>query len=431
MPLFAVFLKAGSKTLGLDGHSLLGGSNAGLHYGWAAQLATRLPEHRVTNRFLGAVGSLYGLMRLMQLGEEKAPLPQLVIFEYALNDAVLLDAGWLRTDLLEDTLHTVAELCRQRGLPLLLLCLQPRPGEAARVDAAARRALASYRRLSLRHGLHPCVTQQEALGGVRPDDYIDKLHLHAEASIRVAEHVAAIVRSVRVPVPRAGRISAPSFRLVPARAARTQGPCRLLELTSTVYSDEFLELSRGGSSLWPGRGRLVALMLRTTETAGAYRLAAKGWSLRKTAQSHIRQVLPKVMLLHYVRAQPVAEEDLEVSMPADEAALMRLPEDRTFHGAPSEAPFGAQKLEIAGVIFWNGAPGPAACRRQSGRGWMRARRGWSCGEGEGSTRLVDGLFRGRVLRLRGGELGLKLLNLLLEPSGISARIYDMVARIIN
>ena len=62
------------------------------------------------------------------------------------------------------------------------------------------------------------------------------------------------------------------------------------------------------------------------------------------------------MLLHYVRAQSVAKEDLEISMPAEEDALMRLPEDRTFHGAPSEAPFAAQKLEIAGVMFWSGAP---------------------------------------------------------------------------
>ena len=353
----------------------LGGSNAGLHYGWAAQLAARLPEHRVTNRFLGAVGSLYGLMRLMRLGEDAAPPPQLVIFEYALNDAVLLDAGWLRTDLLEDTLHAVAELCGKKGLPLLLLCLQPRPGEAARVDAAARRSLACYRRLSQRHGLHSCVTQQEALGGVRPEDYVDKLHLHEAASIRVAEHLAAIVRRGHIPVPRASGTPAPSFRFVPARAARTNGPCHLLELTSTVYSDEFLELSRGAASLWPGRGRLAALMLRTTETAGAYRLAAKGWSLRKTAQSHIREVLPKVMLLHYVRAQPVAEEDLEISMPADEEALMRLPEDRTFHGALGEAPFAAQKLEIAGVIFWSGAPWP---RRLRAAFWTRldARAPW-------------------------------------------------------
>ncbi len=124
---------------------LLGGSNAGLHYGWAAQFEAIVPEHRVTNRFLGAVGSLYGLMRLLRLGEGQEPPPQLVIFEYALNDAVLLDAGWLRVDLLEDTLREVAELCREKSLPLLLLCLEPRPDAPARVAAATRRT----------HGLLP------------------------------------------------------------------------------------------------------------------------------------------------------------------------------------------------------------------------------------------------------------------------------------
>ena len=337
---------------------LLGGSNAGLHYGWAAQFEAIAPEHRITNRFLGAVGSLYGLMRLLRLGEGREPLPQLAIFEYALNDAVLLDAGWLRVDLLEDTLREVAELCCEKRLPLLLLCLEPRPDAPARVAAATRRTMGCYRRLARRHGLSPCVTLHEALGGVRSEDYVDRLHLTPAASIRVAEHLGATLRDEPIPVPRAAKTVRPSFRFVPARAAQTSGPCRPVALASRVYSDEFLEISRGGSSFWPGRGRLVALMLRTTESAGAYRLAANGWRLRKTAQSDIREVLPKVMLLHYVRAQPIAEENLEISMPAEEDALMSLEEDRTFHGAPGAAPFEAQKLEIAGVIFWSGAAWP-------------------------------------------------------------------------
>jgi hypothetical protein len=202
------------------------------------------------------------------------------------------------------------------------------------------------------------MTLHEALGGVRSEDYVDRLHLTPAASIRVAEHLAATLRDAPIPIPRAAKTVRPSFRFVPARAAQTSGPCRPVALASRVYSDEFLEISRDGASVWPGRGRLVALMLRTTESAGAYRLAANGWRLRKTAQSDIRAVLPKVMLLHYVQAQPIAKEDLEISMPADEDVLMRLEEDRTFHGAPSAAPFEAQKLEIAGVMFWSGAASP-------------------------------------------------------------------------
>ena len=205
---------------------LLGGSNTGAHDGWAAQFEAIVPEHRVTNRFLGAVGSLYGLMRLLRLGEGHEPPPQLVIFEYALNDAWLLDAGWLRVDLLEDTLREVAELCRERSLPLLLLCLQPRPHGTARVAAATRRAMTCYRRLAERHGLHPCVTLDEALGGVRFEDYVNQLHLTPAASIRVAEHLAATLRGASIPVPRSAKAARPSFRFVPAREPLTSGPCR-------------------------------------------------------------------------------------------------------------------------------------------------------------------------------------------------------------
>ena len=132
---------------------LLGGSNAGLHYGWAAQLAARLPEHRVTNRFLGAVGSLYGLMRLMRLGEDQAPPPQLVIFEYALNDAVLLDAGWLRMDLLEDTLRAVAELSERNA------CLS----SCSAFNRAPARPRVSPRRRGARGLLSPALPAPSAL----------------------------------------------------------------------------------------------------------------------------------------------------------------------------------------------------------------------------------------------------------------------------
>ena len=139
------------------------------------------------------------------------------------------------------------------------------------------------------------------------------------------------------------------------------------------------------------------------------------------------------MLLHYLRTQPVAEEDLEISMPADEDALMRLDEDRTFHGAPSEAPFAAQRLEIAGVIFWSGGPWP---RRLLAAVWTRidARRScvvlWGRVREGGDRRHRLTLLGGRR-RFCGGEVGLQLLELLLELGGISARIYDMVARVIN
>ena len=44
---------------------LLGGSNAGMREGWASQFQRQASAHEVENRFLGAVGSLYGLMALL------------------------------------------------------------------------------------------------------------------------------------------------------------------------------------------------------------------------------------------------------------------------------------------------------------------------------------------------------------------------------
>jgi hypothetical protein len=44
----------------------------------------------MTNGFLGAVRSLYGLMRLQKREQERAPLPDIVLFEYTLNDILLV-----------------------------------------------------------------------------------------------------------------------------------------------------------------------------------------------------------------------------------------------------------------------------------------------------------------------------------------------------
>ncbi len=48
------------------------------------------------------------------------------------------------------------------------------------------------------------MTLHEALGGVRFEDYVDRLHLTPATSIRVAEHLAATLRDATIPVPRAG-----------------------------------------------------------------------------------------------------------------------------------------------------------------------------------------------------------------------------------
>ncbi|HMK89235.1 MAG TPA: SGNH/GDSL hydrolase family protein [Methylocystis sp.] len=337
---------------------LLGGSNAGLHYGWAAQFqALASPRHVVVNRFLGAVGSLYGLLRLLDAPRDEAA-PDLLIFEYALNDAVLMDAGWLRVDLLEDTLAEVMTLCNRRNIPLLFLCLELRPTGRARVNRAVARVKRIYARLAASRGGLPCITIEDVLGGVRREDFSDKHHLNEAASKRVAEALLSMMESRAIPVPSPSLEASGAFTYVRASAARPSGPYRRASVESTVFSGEFLELARSASSRWPGDGHIVGLMLRSTETSGDYRLAAGGHAFRKNAQSAMRDIVPNLMLLHYTKTRPVADHDLEISMPYDEAELKALPEDKSMLARPGGAPFLEQTLEIAGVMFWRGAAWP-------------------------------------------------------------------------
>jgi hypothetical protein len=331
---------------------LLGGSNAGLHYGWAAQFQAAASEHEVSNQFLGAVGSLFGLLRLMEAARDDAPAPQLIVFEYALNDAVLMDAGWLRIDLLQDTLAEVMALCHKRKIRLLLLCLEPRPSERARVNRAVARVMQIYQSAARKYGLYPCLTLRDALGDLRRENFSDKHHLTEAASKRVAEVLAATIEENDIPTPKAVEHAGDVFCYTLAREARTQGPCRLVEIRSTVYRGEFLEISRSGSSVWPGKGLVVGLMLRSTQSAGVYRLTVKHRAYRKNAQSAMRDIVPKLILLHYSKKQPYADDDLEIAMPASEVELMRLPEDKTMLDRPCDSPFAGQILEIAGVMFW-------------------------------------------------------------------------------
>jgi hypothetical protein len=331
---------------------LLGGSNAGLHFGWAAQFKALASDHEVSNQFLGAVGSLFGLLRLMETLTDDAPAPDLLVFEYALNDAVLMDAGWLRTDLLKDTLDDVLALCHRRNIRTLFLCLEPRPTGRARVNRAVRRVKGYYEAAARKYGLPPCLTLEDAIGVAGLEHFCDKHHLTEAASIRMAEVLAATINRNDVPVPRAVRGADKLFRYTPAREAQTQGPCRRVEIASTVYRGEFLEISRSGSSRWPGTGLVAGLMLRSTQDAGVYRLAVTREAYRKNAQSAMRDIVPNLILLHYSRRQPYANDDLEIAMPASEAELMRLPEDKSLLDRPCDRAFAAQTLEIAGVMFW-------------------------------------------------------------------------------
>lgn len=342
---------------------LLGGSNAGLRDGWAAQFIEIATEHHVTNQFLGATGSLYGLLRLFKREQDRAAKPDLIVFEYALNDMILLDAHSLAKNVLRDTLDEVVQYCAERRIRLLFLVLQPR-GVVSGSFSAAARVTRRYARTARMRSMFPCLTLPEILAGPPSEDcYQDPYHLTRPVSRLVAEAVWSTLRENEIPAPLAAPACGPAFAYIPATKARTLGPARLRQRESKVFKGLFLEIGRSGASYWPGRGRLVALMLRSSETAGLYQLKNSTLAYRKCAASLMQQTVAKLVVLHYLSRPFYVEDDLEISMPFDEAALLALQQDKTLQEAEPLALFAEQCLEINGVMLWRPLPS-----------WMRWRR---------------------------------------------------------
>jgi hypothetical protein len=329
--------------------SLVGGSNTGISYGWARQFEAEAKRHRVENRFLGAVGSLFGLLRLMEMEREDAPLPDLVVFEYSLNDMMLLDSGVVTPAQLRDALLDVVGFCASRGLALVFLCLEVQPIGPRRVHPCVAVVKTLYVEIARVHGVR-CLTLDEIIGPPRREDFADAHHLSQEMSKGVVDRLLLEIALGRVGVPRAPA-RPPSFFYHRAAEAQTSGPCRRVDLSSTVFSGEFLEIARGGVARWPGHGELVGVMLRSTQTAGEFAIVAGKHKLRKNAQSAMRLAAPRLLLLHYLTRPLRCADDLDISMPASEAELMRLRGDWTPHSTAPEAPFDAQLLEIHGVMM--------------------------------------------------------------------------------
>lgn len=330
---------------------LLGGSNAGLRNGWATQLQQMADRHVVENRFLGAVGSLYGLMSLMKLQREKASRPDLVIFEYCLNDILLVDAGVIDAPLIVDALEAVIEICAKAQLPLILLCLSPRPDDAGKERKAAMRVTPLYERVARRAGAR-CLQLIEIFdGSLSTGDYQDENHLTPKASSRVAKAVLAAIES-GVPAVRAIARGATRFRYFDAMQAQVEGACRVIPIKTRVFEGAFVEIARGGSSLWPGDGRLVGLMLLSNGMSGIYSIRARGEAFCKNARSQMQTDVPNLVLLHYSTRRMAVAGEVEIAMPDDEIALMRLPQDRTLLAAAATAPFEEQTLLIHGLMFW-------------------------------------------------------------------------------
>lgn len=328
---------------------LLGGSNAGVKDGWAVQFAERAHDHEVENRFLGAVGSLYGLMALLKRARDRAEAPDLVVFEYCLNDILLLDADVLEPALIEDALDAVMDFCADAGIGLFLLCLEPRPAERQR--SATTRVQKIYRETAQRRSVRALWLSDVFEQRLGPAQFQDENHLTTAAAGRVADVLLAAL-SPGVPAPVRRHAAPTRFSYVDTAEARFHGPCALRALSSRVFDGDFLEISRGGASVWPGEGRLAGLMLRSSDDSGVFKIQGTNAAFRKSPRSQMQELVRHLMLLHYPTRRILSHGEIEIAMPEDERGLMRLPEDRGLLIAPSIAPFEKQTLDIHGVIFW-------------------------------------------------------------------------------
>ena len=332
---------------------ILGGSNSGPKNGWASDLAKLAPEHSFDNKFLGAVGSLFGLLRLLKMARDGAERPDLVIFEYTLNDTVWMAGESLNRPLVADTLHDVLTFCAREKIRFLFLCLCLRPPEG-RGEAPGSLFLDEIYRSVAKARAADCLFLAEILGRIDVRQFVDHKHLDAASSRRVAEAVAARLRKP-VAVPR-GAERGMSYCYLDADQASVEGAARRLRHSATVFEGPFVELSRGGKCFFETDGRLAALLVRPTERSGAYRIRAGREAFRKNAQSLARGTVSNLIILHYVVRSVRVAGRVEIDMPESEAALMALPDDLTLMEGPPHIPFEEQTLEIAGIMVYRPRP---------------------------------------------------------------------------
>lgn len=329
---------------------ILGGSNSGPKNGWAATLAQIAPEHRIENKFLGAVGSLFGLLRLLKMRQEGTGKPDVIVFEYALNDSLWLLGGNITLKLVEDTLHDVMTLCARERIGLLFLCLCLRPPEPEGEAELSLLMDELYRDAAQSRGAAECLLHAEILGGVAQSQFVDSAHIGPEPAMEVARAVAARLRGP-IPAPRGGG-RALSFAYLDAAQGRIVGEGARVAVNSSVFEGPFVELRRGGGCVFNAGGRLAALLLRSTEKSGSYAIRTGDRLIRKNAQSLARENVPNLVALHYVTTELPAVSDLSIEMTPEEPELMAQPYDLTLMDGPPHVPFEDQTLELGGIMVY-------------------------------------------------------------------------------
>lgn len=328
---------------------LIGGSNTGLRRGWARQLESLMPEVEIDNQYLGAVGSLFGLLRLLKMKRDGRTKPDLVIFEYALNDTFLMVGNEIDAPFLQCILENVVTFCAIEGIGLVFLCLSLPPAAGGRQTIGSIYIDELYKAAAARRGVN-CIFQIEILGRVNRADYVDPSHLAEEPSRKIAQAVRDQVRAgVSLPNGRTRRLS---FEYLDAGQATISGPARREDIITPVFAGEFIKLERGARADWSFSGRLVGIVIRSTVESGYYRITVEDKSLRKNAQSAGREIVPNLVTMQHLQIRRWARSGASVELPNNELLLMELEGGLSFTERPPLVPFSDQTLEVAGILIW-------------------------------------------------------------------------------
>ena len=353
------------RTNGLEPRSilLLGGSNAGMTEGWAYHFAPRAAERGwlVENGFLGAVGSLYGVLALHKRISDGLPWPEIIVFEYMLNDLILANARTISPFLVRDCLDEVGRLCAQRGVKLFILGLEPRAGRPPSAIGPTARIRRIYSRASRLTPALGGLFIERALGRLPgPEDYIDDNHLTPRVSEQIADALVAELEPcmrVAAPVAATGAQFRAGFCYVSAGEASLEGQASRGRVNTRVFRGQTVEMSRPALSLWQGEGRLIGLLICADATSGAYRITAGPWRRRKNAASEVLDLLGKFVTLHYLADPPPRGATIAIEMSDDEAELEATATEAVPLERAARTPFDSQTLKVYGLIFWNGPRG--------------------------------------------------------------------------
>ncbi len=329
---------------------ILGGSNAGLTFGWAAQLKSLTPAALIDNCFLGGSGSLYGLFHLLKIREYGGYLPDLILFEYTLNDIVFFEANQLKADLIEATLTEILSLCANLKIPIIFLGIAPRPKHRLFIFNDPSRVVKKiYKQILSDFNSEIFIDLNSKL----KLSYLDDHHLTEASSKNVADFLLDFITRRKITAPY--RTNNSSFKFVLPGDAIFQENTTLKEISSPVYNGEFLEIRRGGSASFLQEGRLVGILIRSTAKSGLYTISTTGIKIKKSAQSTMREIVPNLILMHNLPSPLYSHDRIEIAMPREEEDLTDLPEDHSLLVCASSAHYQDQTLECGALLFWTSA----------------------------------------------------------------------------